>query len=833
LTAGNVYVGGDGDGTGGAGTLLLSGTSNINLSSDLYVGDGTGSNGTANLSGGTLGAESVYVGYGGGAGTWLQSGASNISLSSGLVLGNGTGSTGTGSFSAGTLNLPGTELLVGNLGGVGTWLQSGTSSASLESMLMGVGTGSSGTGSFSGGTLDVTYVYIGGYGNGGAGTLLQGGNSYISTGNLYIGDGTGSSGTANLSGGTLGAFLVSVGGKAPGTGGVGTLLQGGNSFISTDYLYIGNGTGSSGTANLSAGTLSAEMVFVGVIGGAGTLLQSGTSNISFFGAESELSIGYGTESTGTGIFSGGSLSAGSEEVFVGIVGGAGTWLQSGTSSVTLHSLVIGDGTASAGTMNLSGGTVEILTGSGIYLGVNGGVGTLLQNGTSLIDLGSGSLIIGVGTASAGTASLSGGTLSTAALDVGGDGDGTGGAGTLLQSGTSWINLGSGSLVIGDGTGSTGTMSTGGGAMLSATGGILVVGYNEGSGTLLQSGNGNLNLGPGLLEIGDGGSGYASISGGTLTAGEVVVGFSSAGTLSQSGSQSFSRLGSVLVSSTGTIAVSGGTMDVKTIDSAGNLSITGGTLAITGAASLGAGSIASSGLSISGNGVLDVGSSGMVIEYGNGISPVGDLPFARTARNYPTGSLQRYAQTAFNGFGWNGPGISSSYAANDPNGLTAVGIADENDLGDVYPGDYTVADGGNGTWMGQPINDTNNVLVRMTWYGDGNLDGVVNRLDVSALSQGYNGIAGYVGWSDGDYTYSGDIGKVDVTLLAQSYLFQGAPLGDAITAGQAQYLLALDPDMPANVMADFQSIAGVPEPAAIGLLGAAGMGLMGRRRRRRQ
>jgi hypothetical protein len=274
------------------------------------------------------------------------------------------------------------------------------------------------------------------------------------------------------------------------------------------------------------------------------------------------------------------------------------------------------------------------------------------------------------------------------------------------------------------------------------------------------------------------------------------------------------------------------MLINNVISAGTVSITGGTLAITGAGSLGGSSINSTGLSISGPGVLDVGSSGIVIEYGSGTSPVGDLSFARTARNYPAGSIQRYAQTAFNGFAWNGPGLTSSYAANDPNGLTAVGIADENDLDNVYPSDYTVAGGGPGTWMGQPINDPNNVLVRMTWYGDGNDDGVVNRLDVSALSQGYNGIAGYVGWSDGDYTYSGDITKVDVGLLAQSYLFQGAPLGDAITAGQAQYLMSLDPEMPANVMADFRSIAGVPEPAVVGLLGAAGVGLMGRRRRRR-
>jgi hypothetical protein len=272
----------------------------------------------------------------------------------------------------------------------------------------------------------------------------------------------------------------------------------------------------------------------------------------------------------------------------------------------------------------------------------------------------------------------------------------------------------------------------------------------------------------------------------------------------------------------------------------SLTINGGTLALSSATLnlTGTGTTSTSIVNLSAGGTftvdthssLNIGSESMFIEYGSGTSPVGDLSFARTARNYPANSLQRYAQTGFAGFGWNGPGISSSYAANDPNGLTAVGIADENDLGNVYPGDNTVADGGTGTWQGVPVSDTNNVLVRMTYYGDGNDDGVVNRLDVSALSQGYNGIAGYVGWSDGDYVYGGDITKVDVSLLAQSYLFQGAPLGNAITAGQAQYLLALDPDMSAAAKADFQSIAGTPEPSSVAEVGAAVAGLLARRRR---
>jgi hypothetical protein len=109
--------------------------------------------------------------------------------------------------------------------------------------------------------------------------------------------------------------------------------------------------------------------------------------------------------------------------------------------------------------------------------------------------------------------------------------------------------------------------------------------------------------------------------------------------------------------------------------------------------------------------------------------------------------------------------------------------------------------------------------------------VVNRFDVTALSQGYSGLAGYVGWSDGDYNYDGQINKNDVSLLAASYVFQGAPLGDAITPAQAQYILALDPDMPANVQGEFDAIAAgeTPEPSSLAVFIAPIAGLLARRR----
>jgi hypothetical protein len=309
---------------------------------------------------------------------------------------------------------------------------------------------------------------------------------------------------------------------------------------------------------------------------------------------------------------------------------------------------------------------------------------------------------------------------------------------------------------------------------------------------------------------------------------VAIDVASGGTLNLTGAWTSNNATDTLTKS------SPGVLNMHNLSIAG-LNITGGTLAlIAGGGTAGTSLISGGTLSISGGDALDINDHGMVIEYGSNPSPVGDLSFVANSgpRNYPANSIQAYAQTGINGLNWNGPGIMSSVAENDPNGLTAVGIADENDLLNVYPSNFTVAGSGTGTWMGQPINDPNNVLVRMTYYGDGNLDGVVNRLDVTALSQGFSGLAGYVGWSDGDYTYSGDITKVDVSLLAQSYLFQGAPLGDAITSGQAQYLLALDPNMPANVQAAFQSIAGTPEPASAGLLVVGMFGLLRRRRTRR-
>jgi hypothetical protein len=839
LSTSTVTVGGN----GGTGTLLQSGTSVISLTSGyLSVGEGTGSTGTANIGGSSCALDNAVIEVGtlGGAGTLIQSGNSIVTLGNGaLVVGDGTGSTGVLSLAGGTMSSGSfVGMTVGNFGGSGTLIQSGSSYVNLpqSDLYVGNGSGATGVASLSGGLLDVKGLAVGdGFGSIAVGTLLQSGTNYLAVGPDGAFIGITGSGTALLSGGTINTpgGVLNVGYGATGTG---YLKQSGTNFIelnSGTLIVAGGSTFSStcaGTLDLSAGSIDlfGGHLYVGRFG-AGTLLQSGTSDVDV--VDGDVFVGAGSASGALNL-SGGSLTAN----LIEMAGPTASLMQSGTSVINVYDVSGTTGFDIGGVATLSGGTITIGP-SNLSVGYYQQNGTLLQSGANVIFLTADSpLFIGAASQSTGLASLSGGAIevfSGGSIIIGQ----SGGAGTLVQTGTSLIQFNNNVVYVGSGSTSGGTVNLSGGG-LNMTGGNFIVGYNGGTGALIQSGTSDAALGTASLVIGQGtdglgdhGTGVATLTGGTFIAGSLYIGLSGGvGTFNQSGTEQ-STFGPAVISSTGTLALSGGTMDVQKVTSAGTLKITGGTLAITGAGSLGTGTTSSTGLSISGPGVLDVGSAGVVIEYGSGSSPIGDLSFARTARNYPANSIQRYAQTAFNGFGWNGPGISSSYAANDPNGLTAVGIADENDLGDVYPGDYTVADGGPGTWMGQPINDTNNVLVRMTWYGDGNLDGVVNRLDVSALSQGYNGIAGYVGWSDGDYTYSGDITKVDVSLLAQSYLFQGAPLGDAITAGQAQYLLALDPDMPANVQAAFQSIVGTPEPSAAALLCAAAVGAMRSRRGR--
>ena len=78
--------------------------------------------------------------------------------------------------------------------------------------------------------------------------------------------------------------------------------------------------------------------------------------------------------------------------------------------------------------------------------------------------------------------------------------------------------------------------------------------------------------------------------------------------------------------------------------------------------------------------------------------------------------------------WDGPGINSSTAASEPNGLTALGVLDNAEYGYT---DFAGVTGLLGT----------GILVKYTWTGDADLNGVVNGDDFTLFAAGFNGQTG--------------------------------------------------------------------------------------------
>jgi len=120
--------------------------------------------------------------------------------------------------------------------------------------------------------------------------------------------------------------------------------------------------------------------------------------------------------------------------------------------------------------------------------------------------------------------------------------------------------------------------------------------------------------------------------------------------------------------------------------------------------------------------------------------------------------------------WTGPGITSSAAGADSRHMTALGVA----LNDKGLGRDTLFY----IFAGQPV-DIDCILVRYTWNGDANLDGVVNADDYFRIDSGF--ITQEEGYYNGDFNYDGVVNADDYFLIDSAFLGQTGPLS-ASTAG---------------------------------------------------
>ncbi len=628
---------------GSAGEYDLS-AGTLNLASGVVnFGDSAGSTGNLNQSGGTF-TSPAHVTFGqGGASTYDLSGGI-ATFSSGLTLANAAGSvgtlnlSGTGTLQAGGIN--GIALGAGtaalNLGGGTLEVIGSNLTSNVPTVLVANTTSTINTNGFNASLNDVSGS--GGLNKAGAGNLNLGGAITWGAGSVVTVLGSLNFGTVNAAGtatmnagsGMIATSLSATGsGRVQvGYGGTGTFnLAGGsmtlNALTADGEIRVGQvdagGNTGHGTFNFSSGSIAFN-----------------APNLATTGEFNFLVVGEGLNSTGTFNQSGGSLTGPGVAFEIGVNQGVGTYAMTNQANVALgtgSSIFIGDSPSGVGLLHISGNSTFSATNSQTFLGSEGGVGTIEQDGVgSVVTFNSAALqfYIGSDPASTGNYDLSAGTL----------------------------NINSGDVEVGSSLGSTGNLNQTGGALISAA--TVIVG-DEGAGTYnLSAGTGTfkngLTLGSvaGSLGVVNQTGGTATISGSTLDLAQAyVAGGNATGSL-------YNLTGGILqvggtngIVGPGTLALGGGTVRVigsdlstsvkttlaagthSTIDTNGlnavwNGNITGatggltkigaGTLELTGANTFSGGTIVSQGTLTAGSATalgLDNVTNGGLLNTGNG------------------------------------------------------------------------------------------------------------------------------------------------------------------------------------------------------------------------
>jgi len=208
------------------------------------------------------------------------------------------------------------------------------------------------------------------------------------------------------------------------------------------------------------------------------------------------------------------------------------------------------------------------------------------------------------------------------------------------------------------------------------------------------------------------------------------------------------------------------------------------------------------------GKIDFGDNGLVVRTATVGTP--------TAGVYD--GLSGYAQSGLNiaddqSNWWWGAGFASSNArvAAQSNLLLGVGVIDNNQAalgGYLYGPAGLVGANFCNVALANALTGTE-ILTRVSYWGDSDLNGIIDGTDYSLIDNGFNNQL--TGWLWGDYDYNGVVDGTDYSLIDNSFNNQGSPM------------LTGDPKPVSGV---------VPEPTTLCLLSLSALGILTKRNRNR-
>jgi hypothetical protein len=449
FTVGGVEpFGGNGDASfvgAGKGAVVINGAgAQINSLGEFWVGQSGGSNGELTLNAGTLSVSNwIVVARGGSTGKLTVSGGSLVKSGGGhFLVTDASGADGTFVLSGGTVAVNTGELWVGHNFGTGRFEMSGGSMSIGNWVAIGRG-GGNGTMNFTGGTFTKTGngVFIVSdslnSGNHTTGVLNQSGNSTLTTNEIWVGQGNGGDGTYNISAGSVDSSGWIAVGRERATGvfnisGTGTVIKSG---VNNTHIIVGS-LGGNGTVNQTGGSVitnpGSGSIFMGenqVVGGVvqsvGQALWDQSAGTV---STDELVVGWVGGVSEYRVRDSGSLSAG--HVNIGQGGGTGDavgiFRQTGGTVTSSTWIAVGIGSSSEAQYNLSGG---ITNAAGFEVADTRGVVNI--SGTGVLNV-SGAIENPTRNGN-GTFNISGGTINTGGYQQGGR-DGQVGAGVTNQTG---------------------------------------------------------------------------------------------------------------------------------------------------------------------------------------------------------------------------------------------------------------------------------------------------------------------------------------------------------------------------------------------------------------